>query len=307
VQWADRKFSENGRYYFAMFEDAVEAVVHGDIATLERLLRERPGLIRERSSRPHRATLLHYTGANGVEDERQKTPHNIVRLTEMLLDAGAEIDALGDMYGGSTTLCLVATSVHPARAGVQAQLIDLLLQRGASVSANPAPLINSCLANGRGDAAELLARRGAPIDFEGAAGVGRVDLVRSLFANATTAQRATALAWAAQFGRTDVVRFLLDKGDATGLGLHWAAWNAQIDAASLLLDRNAPVDARDDRWNATPLGWALHAWHDPPQESTGRYHDVARLLVDAGATVERAWLDDDKVRGDAGMLLILKS
>ena len=290
-----------------MFEDAAEAVVAGDVATLERLLREKPALVRERSSRPHHATLLHYVGANGVEDERQRTPQNIVHIAEMLLDAGAEVDALGDMYGGSTTLCLVATSVHPARAGVQAQLIDFLLQRGASLTANPVPLINSCLANGRGDAAELLARRGAPIDFEAAAGVGRAELVQSLFANATTAQRANALAWAAQFGRTDVVRLLLDQGVSPDLGLHWAAWNAHLDVASLLLDRNVPVDARDDQWNATPLGWALYAWHDPPHESTGRYHDVARLLVDAGATVDRAWLDDDKVRGDPQMLLILKS
>jgi len=38
-----------------------------------------------------------------------------------------------------------------------------------------------CLANGRPEAAEYLASRGAPVDFESAAGVGRLDVVQSFF------------------------------------------------------------------------------------------------------------------------------
>ena len=37
------------------------------------------------------------------------------------------------------------------------------------------------LANGRMEAAELLAARCAPLDLEGASGVGRLDLVQSFF------------------------------------------------------------------------------------------------------------------------------
>jgi hypothetical protein len=44
----------------AQFEEAADAIVSGDIATLRRLLDERPELIRQRSSRDHRSTLLHY-------------------------------------------------------------------------------------------------------------------------------------------------------------------------------------------------------------------------------------------------------
>ena len=99
------------------FESAVEAVIAGDVVTLAHLLRENPELIRERSTRVHRSTLLHYVGANGVEDFRQKTPRNAVDVAEVLLKAGAEVDATADMYGGgSTTLGLVASSSHPARA-----------------------------------------------------------------------------------------------------------------------------------------------------------------------------------------------
>ena len=101
------------------FEKAVDYIVSGDINGLKELLARHPELIRERSLREHRSTLLHYVGANGVEGYRQVTPKNIVEITRVLLDAGADIDSVADMYGGSNTIGLVATSVHPWRAGVQ--------------------------------------------------------------------------------------------------------------------------------------------------------------------------------------------
>src|SRR2546425_8464703 len=56
----------------SQFEAAAEAIVDGDVATLERLLRENPKLIRARSTRTHRATLLHYISANGVERSEER-------------------------------------------------------------------------------------------------------------------------------------------------------------------------------------------------------------------------------------------
>ncbi len=106
------------------FEAAVDAVVSGDVAKLEHLLHGNPELIRARSTRKHRSTLLIYVGANGVEGFRQRTPKNAVQVAKALLTAGAEVDAAGDMYGGSTTLGLVATSIHPKLAGSQLALLD---------------------------------------------------------------------------------------------------------------------------------------------------------------------------------------
>ncbi len=80
------------------FEAAVEAVISGDVAALRSMLRENPELARARSIRRHQATLLHYVGANGVEGGRQKTPGNAVEVAKILLDAGAEVDAVADMY-----------------------------------------------------------------------------------------------------------------------------------------------------------------------------------------------------------------
>ena len=69
------------------FEAAADAIVSGDAATLKRLLGEDQKLVRAISTREHSATLLHYASANGVEGYRQKTPANIVEITEMLLNA----------------------------------------------------------------------------------------------------------------------------------------------------------------------------------------------------------------------------
>ena len=199
----------------AQFEAAVDAVLTGKLATLKSLLRENPELVRARSTREHHATVLHYVGANGLEGYRQKTPKNVVKVAEILLKVGAGVDA--DLaYGsamrrryperiGSTTLGMVATSCHPAAAGVQIPLLDILLDNGASVDGLPGgwnPLI-AALHNGRGEAAAHLARRGARMDLEGAAGVGRLDVVKTYFnedgrlkANATKAQMESGLMWA---------------------------------------------------------------------------------------------------------------
>ncbi len=84
-----------------------------------------------------------------------------------------------------TALGLTATSRHPERAGVQMELMELLIAHGAMIEGPQSGAVVSCLRNGRGRAAEFLAKRGARLNLEGAAGVGRLDLVRELFPSAT--------------------------------------------------------------------------------------------------------------------------
>lgn len=259
------------------FEEAVDAIVSGDLQALRKLLSETPDLVRARSTREHNSTLLHYVSANGVEDFRQKTPQNIVEIAGLLLDAGAEVSAESNAYRGRcTTLGLTATSCHPHNAGVQIPLIELLLERGAIIDGPDGYSgVNGCLQNGRGEAAEFLAHRGARLDLEGAAGVGRLDVVQSFFRKdgglkppATQDQMRDGFAWACQFGRTEVVDFLLQRGmqaDAKlrhgETGLHWAAYGGHALIVRLLLDHGAPIDVKDDRYDGTPLDWALHAGH----------------------------------------------
>ncbi len=224
---------------FALFERAADAVVNGDAATLAEMFRSDPELVHARSPRGHGAMLLHYVSANGVEDYRQKSPKNSVEIATVLLEAGADVDAVANAYGKGTTLGLTATSIHPLRAGVLIPLLELLLTCGASVDGAPRGwnIVNACLANGRKLGAEFMASRGAELDLEGAAGVGRLDLVRryfnedgSLKANATSKQMESGFIWACEYGRAGIADFLLQRGVDQNTcrqhkltGLHWAA------------------------------------------------------------------------------------
>ena len=312
----------------AQFERAVDAIVAGDAASLQRSLRQKPDLIRARSTRTHHSTLLHYVGANGVEGFRQRTPQNAVQVARILLKGGAEVDAVADMYeGGCTTLGLVATSIHPEAAGVLHALIDVLLAHGARIDARGSGrghgLVTGCLVNGRADAAEFLASRGAPLDLEGAAGLGRLDLVKTFFnpdgilkETATMVQMKDGFTWACEYGRTNVVEYLLDHGIDVGellprphgqTGLHWAAYGGHFDAVKALLKRRAPVDMKDKRFGGTPLGWALHGWgsHEGGPSPSDSYYEVVALLVTAGAPVEPEWLSDENVRANPRMFAAL--
>ncbi len=287
----------------AAFEAAADAIASGDEAALRRLISADPTLVRTRSAREHRATLLHYVSANGVEGYRQRTPKNIVRIAELLLDAGAEVDAEAEVYGGgSTTLGLTATSAHPRAAGVQNQLLQLLLDRGARIekpnlAGNGHGAVMACLANGCPEAAEFLAERGAHLGIVEAAGVGRLDAVKTFFdaqgkpkAGVTPDVVHTAFRYACFYGRDDIVEFLVERGvdlaDHSGdgqTGLHYAAMGGRLDTTKLLLRHGAPLEALNE-YGGTVLGQTLWtAAHGGDREV---YVAIIETLIAAGAKVD---------------------
>jgi len=259
------------------FESAVEAVVNGDLAVLEDALRRDPALVRARSCRVccfdppvHHATLLHYVAANGVEAYRQKTPPNAIEIARVLLQAGAEPDALADMYGAEcTTMSMLVSSSHPAEMGLQVPLVELLLDFGAAIEGRGtrkwgAPL-GTALVFGMSDAAKALVRRGARIDLPAAAGLGFVDEAARLLPSADTEARHRALSLAAQHGHAEIVRLLLDAGEdpnrfnfvhAHSTPLHQAVLAGDAPVVRLLVERGARLDIRATIWQGTPLGWA---------------------------------------------------
>jgi hypothetical protein len=81
-------------------------------------------------------------------------------------------------------------------------------------------------------------------------------------------------------------------------GLHWAAYGGHADTVKLLLQRGAPVEAKDEAFGGTPLGWALYAWGNAADgEIEGRrYHDVVALLARAGGKLDEQWYEDDEDR-----------
>lgn len=275
------------------FEEAADRIVAGDVGALQDMLASHPALIHQRSTRAHHSTLLHYVSANGVEDYRQITPANILDVTGLLLDAGADVNATSDAYGGgSSTLGLVSTSAHPRARGVQIALIDLLLERGAKIDGEDdlPNLVSGALANGCPEAAMALAARGARVNtLYAAAGIGDLERVRMLFGAASTARRERAMIVAAQQGHREVVRYCLDHGVAVSASdgmtaLHNASAGGHLMLMALLLERGAALEALNVYGGTVLSSTIWFAHHVIDDDFFARnYPQVIEFLIAAGA------------------------
>lgn len=274
------------------FEQAADAIMHGDLDRLGALLREEPTLITARSDRSHGATLLHYVSANGVENYRQRTPANIVAIAQLLLDAGADVHATCDVYGGGAdTLGLVVTSAHPRAAGVQLALADLLVARGAHFDAGT---VRGSLANGCPEAAAHIASlcltRGIALGLPELAGAGCATQIAQALREKpwTIPDQGEAMSMAAWYGRDTAVAALLDGGVSTQVrngegatALHVAAYAGQLAVVHLLLQRGADVHDQDMQYHSTPLGWARHAWQVDGRTPVDVYESIVAHLHQA--------------------------
>jgi hypothetical protein len=272
------------------FERAADLVITGDIDGLRALLRVSLALVRERSTRAHRSTLLHFVAANGFEDYRQVTPPNIVEVARVLLDAGVDVNAESDAYGGgSTTLALVATSAHPRRAGVQIALLDLLIERGA----HRLPIVPGgdwpryALANGCPEAGVHLVRRFATGDtLYGAAGLADLAAAQRAFASAAPSERVAALVLACACEARDVALWLLaqrvpQQAHDGMFPLHWASGTGDVALVDALVQAGGDLEAHNG-YGGTALSntvWFAHSAlpADLPRRNFGAMFD--RLLA----------------------------
>ena len=226
----------------AQFEAAADAVVRGDLATLEALFAAHPILASARSTRPHRCTLLHYLGANGFEDERQQTPPNAVAVIDFLIAAGSDPNAVCYTYRGGpaqTTLGLLTSSSHPKAAGLTLAMVRALAHGGAELDG-----VYRLLAAVHGDGS-------LPDEFDPTAEISGHAVIEA----ATLAER-------------DILVHLLDAGvdvnaertDAT-TALHHAALDGNAALVDELLARGADLARRDKVFNGTAAGWAHAGGH----------------------------------------------
>ncbi len=230
--------------------DFLDEVRRGETQTAAELLRTRPELIRA-------ADECDKTGLHLAAEADQ------LEMTQLLLDAGADIEALTSW--GATPLDWAA-AMGSARVG------ELLLARGASgltliVAAGLGKLdtVKSILASGGDLSAHR--RRGAPESPDDHWPADSAHIRGDVLSDAMFA--------AARNGRTEVVEHLLDHGavvDAKGVfgatGLHWAAINGHRKTVELLIARGADLTIRDERFDSTPEGWA----------NEGGYTGLAELL-----------------------------
>ena len=241
---------------------------------------EHPDLIKTRSRSSHRATLLHYVAANGVEDELQKSPENAAEIARILIEAGAEVDALAETYGGGTnqtTLCLLVSSIHPAAAGVQPALVQVLCDAGAAVNGvadDGAPLATSLLFSYR-KSVDMLARCGARIDnLLFAAGMGDLARVQSFF-HTDGRLRPEGFYHGSHLPSAD------DEKTQVDLAFGLACYHLRIEVIRFLLEMGVEVNSRSFIFGRSETGlyWATHGFHTEEEE-----RPIVDYLHSKGAT-----------------------
>jgi AcrR family transcriptional regulator len=273
------------------FEAAVEAVIEGDIEMLDALLAEDPTLATARSPREHRATLLHYVAANGVEDERQRTPPNAPEIARRLVQAGADPNSTAEFCGGgpgSTALVALVSSGHPYDAGVQEELVEVFCSAPEAMpdglDGDGYPMATAFTFFYPGAAAALAGCGAAVENIAHAAGIGRLDLVLGFLRDGGSADGPLtlrsghgpyrgcydfrlddpkaivelALVYAGLGGHLEVVEFLHRRGvDLNGrphsneTALHLAAFRDHMPVVRYLVENGADTTIRDGRWDTT--------------------------------------------------------
>lgn len=246
----------------ADFRRAVDLLDSGDAPALREHLTRNPSLVRQHvmlygGNYFQNPTLLEFVAEN--PSRHGSLPANIADVARIILDAGAREnrDAL------DSTLALVASSRAAATSGVQRALIDVLCEYGGDPDAG----ILDAVMYGEFDAVDALLARGAQVSIIAAAALGRTDDVCKRAPLAGDNERRIALALAAQHGRTEAVRALLEAGaDAAGFTpppghshatpLHQAALYGHEEIAQLLLRYGARLGLRDVLFGGTPADWA---------------------------------------------------
>lgn len=260
-----------------VFPIAVRAVKTGDVETLTRLLHEHSTLANARALRG-RTLLLHLCDWPGHCPRERETGLALIR-------AGADVnDRGGDPEKGETALQWAASCDD-------AVLAELLIDAGTPVDGlndDRRPLTQAIWYECP-QVAETLVRRGATLDLELAAGMGRHDLLPTFFGadgrllpsaghhhppvNALAESPSDelleqALVYAVLGGSVEAAEYLLDHGahinrqpsgfDGRGTPLHWAASKKSAQMVEFLVERGADLSAIDPKYRATPLGWAEH-------------------------------------------------
>lgn len=116
------------------------------------------------------------------------------------------------------------------------------------------------------------------------------------------------VAHAARNNNTGAVRVMLAaglpvvaRGQHGATPLHWAAFHGNLQMTRDVLRCNPPLEATDDDFRSTPLGWAIHGsehgWHC----RTGDYAATVEALLDAGAQI-----GERQIGGTEAVLQVLR-
>jgi ankyrin repeat protein len=206
---------------------AVAAIRTGDVAALQRLLDEHPGLANARIGEAGKSrTLLHVAA-----DWPGHFPHG-ADTVRLLVASGAEVDV---RTGGPDS----ETPLHWAASSDDVEVLDALLDAGADIEAPGAviaggPPLADARAFGQWNAGRRLIERGAHTTLDDAATFGLLDrLIAYVEADPapTPGELAAALWGACHGGQQAAASYLLERG----ADVNWIApWDGltPLDAAA---------------------------------------------------------------------------
>jgi len=286
-----------------VFQKAVSAIDAGNVTVLEQVLGAHPELVRERLDAPggwlrekvggaldgffQRPYLLWFVAEDPVRNG--KLPRSIAQIASTIIRAaeGARVDSLQEQL--DYALRLVCWSWIARQCGVQIELIDVLIEAGASIEGGS----DAAIYNGNFEAAEHLLKRGAAVTLSTALCLGRWADVERLARTATLRAKQDAFVLAALKGKAEGLGRMLALGvepttvsaqtQSHGTALHHAVWSGSLDAVKVLVEAGADRNRRDTVHNATPLNWAEHALEGQKQESEKQYREIAAYLREKGA------------------------
>lgn len=282
-----------------LFREAVSAIDAGDVPALERLLIEHPALVRERLEAPgawlrakvgdaldgffQRPYLLWFVAEDPVRNN--KLPANIAQVARAIIQAAEResVDRLQEQL--DYALQLVSFSWVARQCEVQLELLDVLIDAGASLEGNP----NNALVNGNFAAAAHLIKRGAKLTLATALCLERWNDVARLAPTASAGEKQFGFILAALNGKAEALRQMIAFGVdlnnpsidlySHATALHHAVGSGVLAAVQVLVEAGAKLDTKDTAWNATPLDWAEHYVREGKGDDMGKqYRAIAAFL-----------------------------
>jgi hypothetical protein len=262
----------------SLFHETVTAIDAGDLPTLERLLVEHPRLLSDRLEAPGpwlrdkvgdalnrffaKPYLLWFVAEDPVRNGT--LPRNIAQLTRAIIEAAQRERVASLQEQLDYALQLVSWSWIARQRGVQIELIDALVDAGASPHGNP----ENALVNANFEAAEHLVERGATLTLATALNLGRWNDVTRLAESSKPKEKQFGFVLAALNGKPEALRRMIELGVdvnapsenlySHGTPLHHAVCSGSREAVEVLVEAGANLNAVDTAWSGTPLGWAEH-------------------------------------------------
>ena len=258
-----------------LFREAVTQIDAGQTDELQRLLTANPQLVRVRLESPgdwlrdlvdgalegyfKQPYLLWFVAENPIRHE--KLPTNIVEITRTIIATAHQerVESLQEQL--DYALGLIVTGRVPRESGMQLELMDVLIDAGATPGTGHGALSARNL-----DAAAHLLKRGGELTLATAICLDRNGDVERLAKEASARDKQIALVAAALNGRAKALSRLLQIGvdmDAYSTGihphataLHHAVDSGSLDAVKVLVEAGARLDTKDKIYHGTPLDWA---------------------------------------------------